>query len=793
MQLIDRHASVAHPRPSEAQKIAGNYAKGHVKLHGLDISIENPRGSYREGVHNGRPWRVKMPAHYGYIRGSEGADGDHVDVYIGPHHKSGRVFVVDQIDARSKEFDEHKAMLGYSTAEQAKNAYRAAFSDGKGNDRIGSVTEMSIDHFKKWLRNGKTHKQMSAIPSFATGGRVPHMADGGVPTFDPSQPFEPVGAPATTDAPPFDPSKPFDAVTTPPQADTPSIAQRALKPITSLPGVYSGMVNEGVDTMSHGFQQVKNAFDPSQPGSAQGQLEALKGVGNMAYGGLQYLTAPFNAPLRAVVGQPVEDATGIPKEYTEFAASMLMPGMGGGTKVPTAPAAATARDMLAGASDRLGVPVPNIAASDSLTTQRAGSALKEVPIIGDPIVTASKNTMAGIGNAAQDVTAGYGSGSIFTAGDAAGTGLASWIKGGSSALADRLYSGVDPLIDPNVRRPLHATEKLVSDIMAQRSNAMIPGSSPAVQTVLDAVQSNGLNYQGVKDLRSFIGDKTQQQLVAEGINPKEAKQLYGALTEDLRGTVLDAGGADALAKFDKANSLYGQIVDKRENLAKIVGASGDATPERVFQRIMDMAGSRGGADMTTLIQARRAMGPEAWNEIASAAVSRMGIDPTTNQFSGDRFLTAYRKQLSDQGRNVLFRSTGNTNLAQSLDDIATVSERFKELSKYGNPSGTGRVATAASLVAAAFHSPLETAATAIGGNIMARALASPVTARNIANWSKAYVANQTVPSPFSVRNLNAASRGLSLALQRNFGADADQVFNGLQGMAPVRANQDQTQ
>ena len=79
--------------PTEAQKEAGNYRKGHVRLHGMDISIENPHGSERSGVgKDGKPWSVTMPASYGYVRRTEGADGDQVDVYVGPEPESDQVF-----------------------------------------------------------------------------------------------------------------------------------------------------------------------------------------------------------------------------------------------------------------------------------------------------------------------------------------------------------------------------------------------------------------------------------------------------------------------------------------------------------------------------------------------------------------------------------------------------------------------------------------------------------------------------------------------------------------------------
>ena len=171
---IDRDASKAARNPSEAQTKAGNYVKGHVRIHGLDISIENPRGSQRHGVsRDGKRWSVTLPAHYGYVKGSVGSDGDHVDCYIGPDPHSDRVYVVDQIDAKTGKYDEHKCLIGFKSHDAATDAYKRAFSDGKGKDRIGAVTELSIEKFKDWLRSDDTKKPLSfGRNNFASGGKV---------------------------------------------------------------------------------------------------------------------------------------------------------------------------------------------------------------------------------------------------------------------------------------------------------------------------------------------------------------------------------------------------------------------------------------------------------------------------------------------------------------------------------------------------------------------------------------------------------------------------------------------
>lgn len=156
-EQVEQAREETHPEPSPAQIEAGNYAKGRVSYHGIPFVMENAEGSIRRGVDaNGRSWESELPADYGYISKTEGADGEHVDAYIGPDHDSQRAFIVDQVDADTGAFDEHKVMLGFANWRDAHNAYTDAFSDGRGAERIGNVTPMSLDELKGWLKNGDT-------------------------------------------------------------------------------------------------------------------------------------------------------------------------------------------------------------------------------------------------------------------------------------------------------------------------------------------------------------------------------------------------------------------------------------------------------------------------------------------------------------------------------------------------------------------------------------------------------------------------------------------------------------
>ena len=136
--------------PTEAQKKAGNYKMGHLRLDGYNITIENPKGSVRRGTDSkGNEWENTLNNDYGYIRGTEGVDGDHIDVYLSDNPAEGNVFVIDQVNPETREFDEHKVMYGFNSMDEAREAYLANFSEGWNG--LGTITEVTKDEFKKWI------------------------------------------------------------------------------------------------------------------------------------------------------------------------------------------------------------------------------------------------------------------------------------------------------------------------------------------------------------------------------------------------------------------------------------------------------------------------------------------------------------------------------------------------------------------------------------------------------------------------------------------------------------------
>lgn len=153
--------------PTEAQKEAGNYKKGHVRVGTFDISIEQPKGSVRSGVDaNGKKWETTMQNTYGYIRGTEGVDGDHIDVFLSDDidgWNGRKAFVVDQYNEDGS-FDEHKVMLGFNEAADAETAYFANYDKNWAKKHKTVVTPVNLEDFEKWI--GSSHRKTKAFAEY---------------------------------------------------------------------------------------------------------------------------------------------------------------------------------------------------------------------------------------------------------------------------------------------------------------------------------------------------------------------------------------------------------------------------------------------------------------------------------------------------------------------------------------------------------------------------------------------------------------------------------------------------
>ena len=187
-EQIDAASAEVNTEPTEAQKEAGNYKKGHVQVGMFDITIEQPEGSIRRGTDAaGKQWESKMHNTYGYFRGTEGVDGDHIDVFLSNDidvWNGRKVYVVDQYNPDGT-FDEHKVMLGFNDMDEAKGDYLANYKKGWENGRRIVVSATNLEDFEKWIDS--SHRKTKPFAEYAgvkkeTVANTPAKEEAAAPT-----------------------------------------------------------------------------------------------------------------------------------------------------------------------------------------------------------------------------------------------------------------------------------------------------------------------------------------------------------------------------------------------------------------------------------------------------------------------------------------------------------------------------------------------------------------------------------------------------------------------------------
>jgi hypothetical protein len=445
---------------------------------------------------------------------------------------------------------------------------------------------------------------------------------------------------------------------------------------------------------------------------------------------------------------------------------------------------------LAQAAGRLNVEVPLAAASDNPALQWAGGIARNVPLAGTPLRQASERALTQIDDAARGVAQQLGRGRADDAGGAVREGITRSIRQELPARVQALEAQIDNLVDPQVTTPLQHTQRLSQQIAAQNQAAARPPGA-ALGVVHEALtRPGGLTYEGLRRLRSAVGEMIDQPTTLPAdMNLADLRRLYGSLAQDLRRSVGNAGGPDALRAFERAQRFERAAAARREQLAKVIGRNAGAkSDEAVFEKVRQLASSGGKADARTLWRVRRALDPQEWDDVVSATVTALGRAAPDADFSPQRFMTQINK-MSAEGRHALLGGHGRQGLTQAIEDLHTISERFQRLQQYANPSGTGHTLMGGMIGAAAWVDPITTLTQVAGGNVVARILARPVTAQAAARWARAYEA--------AARRGAAGTRTLQRAAQQfaeRIGKELGVAINPMEllgGMRHASGGQDQ--
>ncbi len=418
------------------------------------------------------------------------------------------------------------------------------------------------------------------------------------------------------------------------------------------------------------------------------------------------------------------------------------------------------RQAVLDAAKRLNVPMPRFSVSTSPLVQRAGMVGQSVPGMSAPLHEAMADSTAAMG-ATTDTLAGGAT--KQTAGQSMGTGIKDWIGPVSQGDVAAKYNAVAAQMNPNTTTPLYSTTNVANQIAARRQAAGLSGAGGAVDHVTAAIQRGGLTYNGIKDLRSSVGEMMNSSVLPAGTSGAELKQIYGSLSDDLQRAAFNAGGQQGLVLHQAANDFAAQTAQRREQLVKLLGGPAAGNSDEAIYGALQRAASTGNsADIALLKQARSVVPTQNWDELSRGMVSTLGQDADGN-FSPQRFLTDYGK-ISGNAKDELFAQ--NSQLRQNLDDLHTVSQQWKSLYKYANPSGTAGHGAGIGMAIEGWRHPLKTLGFYMGGVGLGKFLATPAGAGASSNFVRAVGSG----------NLNAirnASSRVTGTMGAQFGAKAD--------------------
>jgi len=499
-------------------------------------------------------------------------------------------------------------------------------------------------------------------------------------------------------------------------------------------------------------------------------------------------------------------------------------GLGGLANAPAALAKASpARQALVTAGQNIGAVPPRYMVGNPVT-QATGELMHSIPVAGTPIDVANQKFLANLGRAASGEAANLGQGEPLEAGRAMQAGIRNWIGPVSTGNVKSAYDKVDSLLtNPTAITPLTNANTKLADLFARRATygdtpvgkaldliqnandlgrvayydrlggkpyynplpgvdyAATPGSVPY------AVKEPGLTYEGMKRLRTEVGQLLSPSILTGTTQEAERKQIYGALSDDRMQAALNSGGPEAVAALRQADVLNRATQIRRAELTKILGSKDPNAdrPEAVYAALRRASGlsETASANIGLLQKAKASVSPQDWNELASGVISTLGQDPKTGEFSGNRFMSDYGR-MSPEAKDALFGTPGMASTRDNLDSIQALSGVASGVrSKYGNPSGTGHVVAAIELIRSVFDAVKESgslgrAATSLvgiagtvgGGRVLANFMATPAGSGAVANFARNYAAWMRQPTEETLRQMRFASARVSSAMAAQYGA-----------------------
>ena len=471
-----------------------------------------------------------------------------------------------------------------------------------------------------------------------------------------------------------------------------------------------------------------------------------------------------------------QGAQGIPRAQQR---SQLFDPTAGGPK-PAPAAVPSPGAEIAAAAERAGIDIPRAALMPPVV-QKVAAGVSDLPIVGKPLQDAAERAVTQAAERVGELASTVGTASREGAGQGIQEGVRAFKTEGIPAIEAEVFRPINAAIPKDAKFEAATTAQALAEIRGRlgQSSGSLAGEAARIQRAMEE-KGGRLTFQALQDLRSSLGAEMRDALNRQGYDDFVPSRLYATLSNDLRDAAASVGGKDLAGAWDAANATTRDAWRQFKELQPLGRESG--APNSVFEQFYSLAMDRRG-NAGKLAQIRKTIGKENWNDAVSTVVDRMGRN-SNEGFSMQFFVNAYEK-MSPQAKSILFDTP---ELKGAISDLATSFkalqgiERFKSRSHSANPMATAGMAGGAA--GGALVEPFSAALAGIGAYAGARFLASPASARSLANWTKAYTAYVKKPSAGLANRLSqrATTAGAIVAEQSGVPQFAGQIAAQLQAV-----------
>jgi hypothetical protein len=455
---------------------------------------------------------------------------------------------------------------------------------------------------------------------------------------------------------------------------------------------------------------------------------------------------------------------------------LAIPGVkmrGGATgEAPNVAAARTANELEA--------PLPVGIASPNKGVQAVTQAARQFPEVGAKIDEGVNKAVEAAGENVQGIASDLSQGVNSRAG--AGGIVRPSLQGiidSNNVRINEAFGNLRGMIDPEKPVPLPSTTATLKAVLKERAGAGSQNPLAGLEDVKGLTDNGGAGFNGLQRARTALSNQIKWGKANPGFDAGDLIRLRGAMSQDMESLVRqNARGkpAEAAAALKEANAWASQFIEQNKTLQQLTDIRSE---EGLMGSLVKAANDKTG-NLKLLGQLRATMPKEDFEQISGTALSELGHNPTTGEFSLNKFTTNWNK-MGDQAKGVLFT---DPNHVKRLNDIARLGEWLKNADKYQNTSNTGRAVILGGVVGELAHASVSLAmgepmhmAKVLGGlgggYVLARTLARPAGASAIARWARAAESYGRAPSPAKLAVARLTGRdaiknlvGLSEAVKR---------------------------